>query len=79
MKRVVALEGDTVEFRSGKLVVNGKQFREPYVKYPCNWELSCRKVKTNHVYLVGDNRNVPMEQHDFGQTLGNRIVGAPIW
>jgi hypothetical protein len=31
------------------------------------------------VYLIGDNRSMPMEQHQFGQTPLNRIVGSPLW
>ena len=36
MKRVVALAGETVEFRNGNLVVNGVLVKEPYIEYPCN-------------------------------------------
>lgn len=79
LKRIVALEGDVVEFRHGKLFVNGKQIHEAYVRYPSDWNLRPSKVYRNHVYVVGDNRNVPSHVHQFGQTPVNRIVGAPLW
>lgn len=79
LKRVIALEGDTVEFRNGQLYLNGKLAIEPYVLYPGDWDLPPRKVKKDHVYVVGDNRNVPMGQHDFGQTRVRRIMGSPLW
>ncbi|HUU39805.1 MAG TPA: signal peptidase I, partial [Desulfatiglandales bacterium] len=79
LKRIIALEGETVEFRNGKLFVDEIEVNEPYLKYPCNWNLSPRKVKKGHVYVVGDNRNMPIKNHNFGQTLINRIIGAPIW
>jgi signal peptidase I len=79
LKRAVALAGDEVEFREGRLFVNGRQVEEPYVRYPCDWELPPRRVEVGHVYLIGDNRSMPMEQHQFGQTSVNRIVGAPLW
>ena len=79
LKRVVALEGDTVEFRSGTLYVNGEKTKEAYVRYPCNWNLPPRRVAKNHVYVVGDNRNVSLQVHQFGQTHVNRIIGEPIW
>jgi len=79
LKRVVALEGETVEFRDGKLFVDGIELDEPYARYPCNWDLSPRQVKRGFVYVVGDNRNVPMEQHNFGQASLERILGAPLW
>ncbi len=79
LKRVVALAGDTVEFRQGRLHVNGEVVEEPYVVYPCGWDLAPRQVKKGRVYVVGDNRDVPVENHYFGQTSLRRIAGAPLW
>ncbi len=79
LKRVIATENEVVEFRNGRLFVNGKMVVEPYVRYSSNWNLPPRKVKKNNVYVVGDNRGVPIEKHQFGQTSVNRIVGTPLW
>lgn len=79
LKRVVALPGEFVEFRKGKLYINGKLINEPYMKNRCSWELKKRLVKQNHVYVIGDNRNMPVENHMFGQTNLKRIVGKVIW
>ena len=79
LKRVVALEGDMVEFRKGKLFVNEEEVEEDYVRYPSDWNLPPRKVDKNHVYVVGDNRNVSIVMHRFGQTSIDRIIGAPLW
>ncbi len=79
LKRVVGLEGERVEFRDGKLFVNGSPLEEPYVRNPCNWNLSPRTVDNNSVYVVGDNRNMPIENHYFGQTTMKRIMGSPLW
>lgn len=79
LKRVVALEGDVVEFKNGTLFVNEKKIDEIYVRYPSDWNLSPRKVDKGHVYVVGDNRNVPIDVHQFGQTSIGRIIGAPLW
>ena len=79
LKRVVAREGDTVEFRKGKLMVNGKEIDEPYLKYPCSWDLAPRKVEKGNIYVVGDNRNMPVKNHVFGQTDVERIVGVALW
>lgn len=56
LKRVVALEGEEVSFRQGKLLVNGKELEEPYLRHPCEWDLPPRKVEKDSVYVVGDNR-----------------------
>ncbi|RJP84299.1 MAG: signal peptidase I [Desulfobacteraceae bacterium] len=79
LKRIIATEGQTVEFRKGQVLVNGNILREPYVAGRFSWDLPVRTVKKGHVYVVGDNRNVPIETHDFGQTPINRIIGAPLW
>jgi len=79
LKRVVALEGERVEFRQGKLFIDEKEIDEPYVQYPCHWNLPPRQVEKDHVYIVGDNRNMPIENHLFGQALMKRIVGVPLW
>jgi len=79
LKRIVALEGDEVEFHNGKLLINGKEREESYVRYPCNWNLSPRKVEVHCVYVIGDNRSGPIENHHFGQTSIKRIAGVPLW
>lgn len=79
LKRIVAKEGETVEFRKGKLFVDGQEVDEPYIKYPCDWNSSPSTVKKGNVYVVGDNRDVPSESHQFGQTQASRIRGRPLW
>ena len=79
LKRVVALEGEQVEFRDGRLFVDGKALEEPYVRHLSNWSLPPRQVEKGCVYVVGDNRNMPMENHHFGQASNKRIIGAPLW
>ena len=79
LKRVIALEGEQVEFRNGKLFVDGRDIEEAYVRYPCHWNLSPRQVEKDCVYLVGDNRSMPMESHHFGQASKRRIMGVILW
>ena len=80
LKRIVGLPGDTVEFRDGDLYLNGKkQDERKYIRYASDWNLPPRKVEPGHYYVVGDNRSMPIEQHVFGSTRADRIVGSPIW
>jgi signal peptidase I len=79
LKRIVALEGDEVQFRNGKLFVNRKEMDETYIRYPCNWNLPPRRVEASSVYVIGDNRDGPIENHFFGQTSILRILGTPLW
>ncbi len=79
LKRVVAVAGDTVEFRNGRLLVNDRERNEPYVANPCTWTWPPKEVKPGHIYVVGDNRSMPIDAHRFGQTALNRVVGGPLW
>lgn len=79
MKRIVALSGDVVSFQNGYLYLNGKVRPEIYVVTPCDWNLSPRKVKPGHVYVVGDNRKMPIENQVFGQVPVSRIIGKVLW
>ncbi len=79
LKRVVALEGEVVEFRHGTLLIDGKELEEPYVRAPYRWNLPARRVDPGSVYVVGDNRSGPMKGHLFGQVALTRILGTPLW
>ncbi len=79
LKRIVALAGETVGFRQGVLVINGEEIKESYVNYPSNWTLAPRIVQQGKVYVVGDNRSVPIQQHNFGQVSQKRIVGGVVF
>jgi len=79
LKRIVALEGEQVEFRGGKLFVNEEEIEEPYVHNCRNWNLSPRYVEQGCVFVVGDNRGVAIENHSLGQASKQRITGGPLW
>ena len=79
LKRIVALSGDTVQFRRGVLFLNGVPQKEPYVRYYSDWDTSPVTVPAGYCYVVGDNRSQYIEQHRFGQIRLRRIAGAPLF
>ncbi len=79
LKRIVALPNDTVQWRNGILFRNNAAIDEPYVKFNDDWSTESVKVPPDHVYVVGDNRGMPQEQHDFGYTPQSRIGGYALW
>ena len=79
LKRVVGLEGDTVEFHGGTLWINNAPVAEPYVVYPCLWDMAPLTVANGHLYVVGDNRRMPIDEHVKGQVERQRIMGGPLW
>ena len=79
LKRVVALPGDVVEFRDGRLFVNGEIQKEPYVKNPCSWSMDPVEVQPGYCFVVGDNRDQAMDEHLFGEVLQSRISGGVLF
>jgi signal peptidase I len=75
MKRIVGEPGETVEFFNGRLLINGEPLEEPYVKSPCRWNDEPRKLGPNEYFVVGDNRSMPIQDHDLGVATRDRIVG----
>lgn len=79
IKRVIGLPGDVIEWQNGALVRNGVAVEEPYVQFNDGWNLDAATVPPDNVYVVGDNRGMPLKNHDFGYTSQKRIAGYPLW
>ncbi len=75
MKRIIGLPGETVAFRHGHAMINGKLLYEPYVVSPCDWEVRPTVLQPNEYYFVGDNRSMAAADHEKGVAYRNRIVG----
>lgn len=59
IKRVVGIEGDTVEIKDGKVYVNGELLEEDYIEedsYTHIYEENYWEVPEDHVFVLGDNR-----------------------
>jgi signal peptidase I len=76
IKRVVGLPGETVEVRNCKVLINGNQLDEPYVK---QWTRTCtfapKTVGDNEVFVMGDNRDDSQDSRFFGPISQDLIVG----
>lgn len=75
MKRIVGLPGEVVAFHEGRLLINGKPLDEPYVKFPCYWNREPLQVGQDQYYVVGDNRDNPLEWHVQGRAPRELILG----
>lgn len=75
MKRIIGLPGETVAFHDGHAYINGKRLAEPYVKFPCGWEMASVLCSSNEYYVVGDNRSMPIDLHTKGRATRDRIMG----
>ena len=76
IKRVVALEGETVEGHDGGIYVNGQRLREPYVRQGAtSSDFSPQRIPPDHVWVMGDNRPNSRDSRFFGTVPESGIVG----
>lgn len=75
IKRVVALAGDTVEVRDGRLYVNGEPQEEPFIKDEMDSPFRKERVPEGHVFVMGDNRNSSGDSRVFGPVEVDSLLG----
>jgi len=78
-KRIVGLPNERIGFRNGILLVNGKEFQEPYVVHREQWNMPEVVTGENEYFVVGDNRGTAIEEHALGRVDKRRIVGGPLF
>ena len=71
IKRVIALPGEHVEIKDGKVYINGEEFKEDYLQPGVvtdlsKGELSDFVVPENCVFAMGDNRSQSTDCRAFG-------------
>lgn len=82
-KRVVATQGDLVEYSNSDLIVNGKATAEDYLEHhePDDlvvWDTSKHVVGKGEVYVLGDNRFNSNDSRFFGDVPLNTVMGKVI-
>ncbi|MBL9127781.1 MAG: signal peptidase I [Verrucomicrobiales bacterium] len=79
IKRVVGLPGETLEIRRGEVWIDGKPLEEPHVRPGRKpWNRRPRTLGPDEYFVIGDNRSMDQEQHEFGVVERARIVGKVI-
>jgi signal peptidase I len=72
MKRIVGMPGETIAFEHGRLVINGQEMPEPYLKHhsPAPY-MEAVTLGPGQYFVIGDNRM----NSDSGKIDRDRIVG----
>jgi len=83
IKRVIALPGETVEYRGCQLFIDGKQVPEPYLDphlvtaQHCGDSQAPVKIAPEHVFVMGDNRGASLDSRttSIGQISYDNLIG----
>ena len=79
VKRIVGLPGEEIEIAVGVVMINRKPLVEPNVMFRAPWNLPSFTLARDEYFVVGDNRGMAMQNHDFGRVKRDRIVGRVLF
>ena len=75
VKRVIALEGETLLITAGRVYINGRELREPYVRGTTFPDRGPLRVEKDSYFVMGDNREESFDSRQFGSVLLKDIEG----
>ncbi|MBU5212600.1 MULTISPECIES: signal peptidase I [Heyndrickxia] len=90
VKRVIGLPGDSIEMKDDVLYINGKAYKEPYLKenrkdllpmqqltedFTLKEKTGKSKVPKGYLFVLGDNRLVSKDSRYFGVIPMDSVIG----
>ncbi len=79
VKRVLALPGEVVEGRNGRVFVNGREVVEPYLPAGMTTDdFPPVRVPAGQLWVMGDNRRNSADSRVFGPIRASSVVGRAI-
>ena len=75
IKRIIALPGEAVEVRDGRVFINEQLLDEPYVRAPPRYSYPRRIVPDGEYFVLGDNRNNSSDSHSWGSLPQEYVIG----
>lgn len=74
IKRVIALPGETIEYKGNQLYINDKKVDDPYPNVNTS-DINRLKVPDNMYYVLGDNRVDSVDSRILGPIAKRDILG----
>jgi signal peptidase I len=85
IKRVIAVAGDELEVRDGKVYVNGEEIEEEYLREGTTTEPErfmqenrIYKVPEDCIFVMGDNRGSSIDSRSFGPVKVKDVKGRAV-
>lgn len=76
IKRVIAVAGETIEIRNGRVLIDGVAIDEPYLRDGTRMpDFGPVTVPQGEVFVMGDNRNQSEDSRRFGTVPVDDIIG----
>ena len=84
VKRIIALEGETISIEGGVVHIDGYPLEEPYIKEPLMSDMEPYQVPEGRIFVMGDNRNDSRDSRAYsvGSIDKDLLVGkvqAVVW
>ena len=76
IKRVIAVEGETVEGRGGRVLIDGSAIDEPYLAPGVETtDFEPITIPDGGIFVMGDNRNSSDDSRNFGPIDESQVIG----
>ncbi len=87
VKRIIALPGEEIEIRRGRVYIDGEKLNEPYVPktFRSYESIQPTTVPENHYFVMGDHRNSSNDSRFFSFVPEENLLGTallrfwPVW
>ena len=80
IKRIVGLPGELIEFKGGKILIDGRELPENYLPpetetWPMKASLRSHKIPPRHYFVLGDNRANSTDSRMYGSLERGSFYG----